>query len=134
MDSTRSVRAWKLQEELRQVNTPLAAQEWEKCLPPHPDKAYRDYLLKGIKEGFRVGCCYDSLICTRTKSNMRSAIRNPEVVEKYLANEVQLGRVMGPLELEAHPKVQTSCFGVIEKSHQPGKYRLILKPRWKQRQ
>lgn len=126
LDGRRPQTAAKIPDELKLVRTPLVQQEWERCLASHPDRAYCDYLLKGMKEGFRVGFQYDSHTCKRSKANMLSASKNPEVVEKYLDNEVQLGRVVGPLELDAHPKVQTSRFGVIEKPHQPGKYRLIV--------
>lgn len=126
LDSRRPSKAGKLPKELRQIRTPLAANEWEQRLSSHPDQAYREYLLKGMREGFRVGFGYSSHTCTRSKTNMTSATKNPKVVDEYLAKEVQLGRVIGPLELEAHPTVQTSRFGVIEKPHQPGKYRLIV--------
>ena len=56
---------------------------------------------------------------------MKSAMDNPGVVDQYLAKEVGLERVIGPLEQAALPSA-TSSFGVIPKPHQPGKYRLIL--------
>ena len=46
-------------------------------------------------------------------SNMHSAIKNPVVVEEYLATEVNLGRVFGPVVPTALPSVQISRFGVI---------------------
>ena len=106
---------------------PLVLGEWERSLRTHPYGAYRDYLLNGIKEGFRVGFQYDCHACSRSKSNMVSASKNPKVVEDYLTNEIRLWRVISPLELEAHPYVQSSRFGVIEKPHQPGKYRLMTR-------
>lgn len=56
---------------------------------------------------------------------MRSALKHPQVVQKYLDAEMHTGRVLGPF----HPremKVHKSRFGVIPKKHQPGKWRLIL--------
>ena len=56
---------------------------------------------------------------------MQSAIVNPSVVTGYLEKECRLGRVVGPLpkgSIDAH----VSRFGVIPKSSQPGKWRLII--------
>ena len=57
---------------------------------------------------------------------MKSAVGNPEVVEQYLTKEVGLGRVMGPIETQDAQLVHHSRFGVIPKSHQPSKWRLIV--------
>ena len=48
------------------------------------------------------------------------------MVDRYLGREVSLGRVIGPLSRQEVPGVHVSRFGVIEKPHQPGKYRLIV--------
>ena len=52
---------------------------------------------------------------------MKSALDNPSVVDKYLATEVKMGRIFGPLEAEILPTAHISHFGVIPKNHQPGK-------------
>ena len=49
-----------------------------------------------------------------------------QVVEEYLAEELEAGRVVGPLDLQKYPQVQVSSFGVIFKTHQPNKWQLIL--------
>ena len=56
---------------------------------------------------------------------MRSAEENQEVVEKHLQKECQLARVAGPLTAGSIP-VHINKFGAIPKSHQPGKWRLIV--------
>jgi len=43
---------------LKSVRTPLHPEEWETSLRPHPDKWYTSYLVKGMKEGFRIGFRY----------------------------------------------------------------------------
>ena len=84
-----------------------------------------DYLLDGMKNGFRIG--FNHLRKTRaTKRNMKSAYQHPEVVERYIDNEVRLGRVRGPLQPEDAAGVHISRFGVIPKPHQPGKWRMIV--------
>lgn len=42
---------------LTQIVTPLVPNEWEKALTTHPDQLqiFKQYLLTGIKEGFRIG-------------------------------------------------------------------------------
>ena len=108
------------------VLSPLRTQEWEEWLRPHPDRVYVQYLLQGLREGFRIGFKYGECACSSAKTNMKSAMANPAVVDQYLAKEVGHGRVIGPLSEEEHPSVQISRFGVIPKSNQPGKWRLIV--------
>ena len=110
--------------ELRQVQTPLAIEEWEKSLRGHPDREFGAYLLRGMAEGFRVGFQY-TRSCTPARSNMKSASDHPEVVDDYLRREGEARRVIGPVDYKSVPPVQISRFGVIPKS-QPGKWRLIV--------
>ena len=70
--------------------------------------------MEGIEHGFRLGFTYE---CKQAKTNMD----NPSVVDKYLATEVKMGRIFGPLEAEILPTAHISRFGVIPKNHQPGK-------------
>lgn len=56
---------------------------------------------------------------------MQSIIQHRDVVERYLGEEREAGRIMGPFKPQAFPHVQVSPSGVIPKS-EPGKWRLIL--------
>lgn len=40
---------------LAEVNTPLQVSEWERALANHPDRQFVEYLLRGMREGFRIG-------------------------------------------------------------------------------
>ena len=82
------------------------------------------YILNGISKGFRIGYDYSNK-ARRATSNLLSASRNPEVVARYIQEEVSLGRVIGPLEPELAARVHISPFGVIPKGH-TGKWRLIV--------
>ena len=125
MDNRKPGRAQRaIPECLSRINTPLVVDEWEKFLNHHPDREYGDYLLRGMKEGFRIGFRYADCVCKRAGSNMKSAADHPEVVDRYLATEVEQGRVV-PLDQEALPACQVSRIGVIPKS-QPGRWRLIV--------
>ena len=58
---------------------------------------------------------------------MKSALENAGVVGQYLEEEARLGRIVGPIPLEWVPGgTQLSPIGVIPKSNQPGKWRLIV--------
>ena len=51
--------------------------------------------------GFR----YEAFSCRRAKTNMKSVQENEEVVDRYLEKEVELDRVLGPLDMQALPMV-----------------------------
>ena len=55
-----------------------------------------------------------------------SAFLQPAVIDEYLQNELDKGRVAGPFVHPPWPNLHVSCFGVIPKKHQPGKWHLIL--------
>lgn len=50
----------------------------------------------------------------------------PSLTNVYLANEVALNRVAGPLPSHPVPNLLVSSFGVIPKKGQPGKGHLIV--------
>ena len=108
------------------ICTPLRAHEWEVSLRHHPDEWYREYLVRGMREGFRIGFKYSECSCKSAKTNMQSAVQNPQVIDDYLSREVALGRVLGPLEPSTCQSLHINRFGVIPKGHQVGKWRLIL--------
>ena len=107
-----------------QYSMPVEA--WAACLSDHPDRAYCDYLLSGLREGFRIGYQRDQMFCRSTLTNMQSAAVWLEVISSFLEAEVQAGRVLGPVEPEAARAVQVNRFGLVPKNHQPGKWRLII--------
>ena len=56
---------------------------------------------------------------------MQSALHNKQPVQDFL-EELQAGRILGPLQPLTIPNIHVSRFGVIPKRSQPGKLRLIL--------
>ena len=114
---------------LRGVQTPLQVERWERALRYHPDRWFADYLIRGMREGFRIGFNRQACELKSVRRNMRSAEEFPEVVDAYLATETKAGRIIGPVSLpkpEGADAVHVSRFGVIPKPHQPGKWRLIV--------
>ena len=48
------------------------------------------------------------------------------MIDQYLLNELEKGRIAGPYSISPLPSLHVSRFGVIPKKYQPGKWRLIL--------
>lgn len=91
----------------------------------HPNQDQAHYVLQGILHGFRIG--FDAPVnLKQSKKNKPSAYQHPVVIDAYLNNEIQLGRVAGPFDSPPMPSLHTSSFGVIPKKGQPGKWRLII--------
>lgn len=107
------------------VKTPLILDRFAHELRSHPNKVHADYVLRGIKEGFRLGF-HSSAPLRSAKRNKRSAMANPTVIDTYLANELKLGRLAGPFPQPPIEGLHISSFGVIPKRGQPGKWRLIV--------
>ena len=91
----------------------------------HPDRKFREYLIIGLREGFRIGYDYQGHKCKGCEDNMKSTKEHPQVVNDYIMKECLAGRLLGPLDPQMFTDVQVSRFGVIPKS-EPGNWRLIL--------
>ena len=107
--------------------TPLKLDAWQEALQDHPDQAFANYILGGIRNGFRIG--FDrSRVCLKSRgTNMLSATEQSQVVAKYLGEELQASRIVEIRRQEQGlPRIQFSPFGVIPKNNRPGKWRLII--------
>lgn len=100
-------------------------QEFKKHVASHPDRSLADYVVQGIRDGFKISFDYTNHRTKRAGQNMQSALERPGVVQDYLRKECCEGRIIGPLPLSSFPQAQVSCFGVIPKGTS-GKWRLIL--------
>ena len=109
---------------MRAVHTPLSWQEWDRSLSCHPDQQFRQYIVNGIRQGFRLGFDYAHVIRS-SSHNMPSTSEHPQVVSEYLAAECSHGRVVGPVNPMEFPQIHVSRFGVIPKSTE-GQWRLIV--------
>lgn len=104
------------------ITSPLKPDVWESYLSTHPDRQFVEYLVDGIRRGFRVGCCASVAVLRSATRNMPAADLHPTVIENYLSDELSSNRlVKAPSAL-----VHVSKFGVIPKKYQPGKWRLIV--------
>lgn len=108
------------------IHTPLILPVWQGLLSSYPCQEMAHFFLRGILEGFRLGCCLSTITLKSAKRNMHSALQHPDVVDEYIMNEVHEGRVVGPFIRGISPFAHVSRFGVIPKSGQPNKWRLIV--------
>ena len=58
--------------------------------------------------------------------NHPSACTNPAIVDEHVATELKEGCLLGPLTPQVSQLVHTSPLGLVPKSRQPGKFRLIV--------
>ena len=66
-------------------------------LDTQPNKDFVTYILQGITNGFYIGYDYSKKV-KKASSNLLPAAQNPEVVSRYIQEEVALGRVIRPLQ------------------------------------
>lgn len=90
-------------------------------LSDHPDKQFASYIINGIEHGFRIGCKISQESSLQpAKHNMLSASKHHEIIDKYLKDECEKGRVAGPFDSEQVQGVHISQFGVIPKNLSQG--------------
>ena len=61
-----------------------------------------------------------------SRRNLNCALQHPDVVDKYLTEELSYCRLAGPFKPSDIPNTHISRFGVIPKNHLPNKWRLIV--------
>ena len=109
---------------LAEINTPLRWQAWEAALRNHQDQPFANYLVSGLRDGFRIGFGYPRP-CRSSSINMHSVREHAQIVSDYLSNECAEGGILGPLTLPWSEEIHISRFGIIPKGSS-GKWRLIL--------
>ena len=122
MDACRPLKARVVPDEVGVVSSPLVANEWEVVLAGHPDREFAEFVVQGLREGFRIGFDYRRHLGKKTPKNMRSASEHPHPIDRYVREELRKGRL---IRLSGAPPLRVSRVGVIPKPHQPGKWRMI---------
>ena len=115
-----------LPQELQTITTPLNLPKWQSELQSHPDQKFSEFIIQGIKYGFRLGFNYSLHKLKPRLKNLRSAAEHPSVVDAYLHNELLHDRLTHIHNPPSLPWFQINAFGVIPKRHKPGKWRLIV--------
>ena len=105
------------------VPTPISQSHLALLLCHHPDRCFVSWLLRGLDEGFPIG--FDPARCNlwSVACNHPSSLCNREVVAQYIAHEVSLGCLVGPVASEG---IHTSPIDLIPKACQPGRWRIIV--------
>ena len=106
------------------VVTHLLWQQWEEELEEHPDREWVEFLVRGIKFGFRLGHDQSKVATEERGGSMYEASQHREIISKYLEEEVQNERVWSVEQ--ATEGIQCSPFGVIPKKGKLGRWRLIV--------
>ena len=107
--------------ELSHITTPLVSHDWEAALVSHPDRALVRYITEGLRLGFRIGFQRHSPLKPAT-CNMPSATEHPEVVQRYIEDELRKGRFLGPFHNSHSQNLHLNRFGVVPKGHNTGKW------------
>ena len=84
------------------------------AMAEHPDSKFKDYIMEGLHQGFRIGFDYWKHSCVPAYNNLPSVVSHPAVVQEYLEKECRLGRMVGPLPKGSTPGLQISPFGEID--------------------
>jgi len=106
--------------------SPIHLENWEDFLNAHPDQQYAAYIRSGLASGFRIGFNRSAATLKSYPTNHPSAMANARVVSDHIAAELQAGRLVGPLAPILCPLVKTSPLGLVPKSHQVDKWRVIV--------
>ena len=106
--------------------TPLRLENWVEFLSSHPDQEFASCIHMGLSLGFRIGCSRRKSELLSASRNHPSASANPIVVSDYIQTEREEGRLVGPLDNALCPLVQVSPIGLVPKSHQSGRWRMIV--------
>ncbi len=111
LDGCRTVPPVLLPPGLSAIVTPLWWEEWQRRLADHQDRVFVDWVVTGIRKGFRVGFQYGSHHCKKATRNMASARQEQVVVCEYLAKKCAEGRVLGPFAEQMLPQLAESAGG-----------------------
>ena len=110
----------------QEIHTPLTPHNWAAALTGFLYQPVVAFFLSGIAQGFRVGFDYSKGVLKSASRNLNCALQHKEVVDEYLQKELAQHRISGPFLKKEVSRVNISRFGVIPKSHQPDKWRLIV--------
>lgn len=101
--------------------TPIQVNQLNKLLQGYPESD-REFLVAGFTAGFDLG--YRGPPLNNRSKNLLSARQIPDVVDRKLAKELSLGRIVGPYDRPPFANFNVSPIGVVPKKV-PGEYRMI---------
>ena len=102
--------------------SPICVGKLEAELVNHPDQRKVNFVLSGFRHGF-----HPHLVTLYTSPrNVPSALLQPAVIDEYLLDKLEKGRVVGPFLTPLLPNLHVSHFGMIPKKYQLRKWHFIL--------
>jgi hypothetical protein len=108
------------------VTTPIKIDMLEFLTREHPNRPFINYILSGLREGFRYG--FTGIRQSIIQRNLASIDMDVQAFEDAIAKEVDLGRYAGPFDLADPPCdtfVVNPCGLVPKKDSYPTQYRVI---------
>lgn len=106
--------------------SPVHLNHWMEFLYSHPDQEFAAYIHTGLSQGFRIGYNRQISSLRSTSRNHPSALSNPQVVQDHIAAEVEVGRLLGPMKQALLPLLHSSPIGLVPKSNQVDRWRMIV--------
>ena len=106
------------------AKTPLLWHEWKAALDNHPDRMFTEFIVAGIRCGFKIG------FVGRPESDPvlpRNRVASPAVklaISEHIAEEAAAGRLM-PAVSSGIPVSHFSPISAIPKKGKPGRWRVI---------
>ena len=117
MERCSSNRERAMPEELSKIVTPLKLEVWQRELESFPDQSIAALILRGIRQGFRIGFEATKADLHPSRGNMVSASEHAEIVSSYLAEEQRQERIalVGTPEEAQELGIHRNPFGVMPK-------------------
>lgn len=101
--------------------TPIKVKNLLEVLQGYDEEKLR-VLQEGFSYGFHLGCT--DLPSSKVSRNHKSAVEHPSVIQDFIAQGRELGRIAGPFPSPPFTQFVSSPLGVVPKSEQ-GKFRVI---------
>lgn len=96
-------------------NFPIKIDTLDALLTAHPNRVKVNYVVRGLRDGFRIGCKSDNKRLRSAETNCWSALGHPEVTDKYLGGKIQACRAFGLFDVPRLPNLHVCRFAVIPK-------------------
>ena len=74
------------------VHTPLQTKAWQLVLADHPDRQLVEWMVRGIRQGFRVGFQCDPRTLRQAGQNLTSLRQHPDLVQGDCRGQGRGGR------------------------------------------
>ena len=108
--------------------TPIQVERLRRYLSYHPDQTFAAFICTSLYNDFHVGFDRLSIHLHSASHKHPSSVANPAVVETHIAKEVAAGRLVGPIANAISLQAHVSPIGLVPKSHQVNKFRMIVDP------